>query len=160
MRAQTKQTGTHVALAVASLTAFSQPVFANGEETIGGGSLPTYWQVAGSIRAGTSLSSDFAVVPDEMTFPFLAKRWHEERGATSSITKMALCPSYQRIIGMGPRAIPLILKQLESEGDQPDMWFWALRTLTNADPVSEADRGNIVRMANAWLEWGRQRYVW
>ena len=61
---------------------------------------------------------------------------------------------------MGPRAIPLILKQLESEGDQPDMWFWALRTLTNADPVSEADRGNIVRMANAWLEWGRQRYVW
>jgi hypothetical protein len=74
---------------------------------------------------------------------------------------MATCPAYQSIIGIGPAAIPLILSQLESEGEEPDHWFWALRALTSADPVKEEDRGDIVRMATAWIEWGRaQGYAW
>ena len=35
------------------------------------------------------------------------------------------------------------------------MWFWALKSLTDVDPVSDDDRGDMVAMANAWLEWGR-----
>jgi hypothetical protein len=61
---------------------------------------------------------------------------------------------------MGPNAIPLILRQMESEGDEPDMWFWALRVLTDVDPVPEDARGNIVRMSQAWLNWAHTRYVW
>jgi len=72
------------------------------------------------------------------------------------ISDMALCPAYQSVIGMGPIAIPFILAQLDSEGDEPDHWFWALRVLTEADPVKEEDRGNIVKMAAAWTEWGRR----
>jgi hypothetical protein len=49
---------------------------------------------------------------------------------------------------------------MEVEGDEPDMWFWALRALTNADPISEDDRGDIVKMAQTWLAWSQGRYVW
>lgn len=100
------------------------------------------------------------IVDDSAQFAQLLLDWHKERGVTSSITTMAMCPSYQKIIGMGERAIPLILRQMENEGDEPDMWFWALRVLTDDDPVPEDARGNIVRMSQAWLNWARGRHVW
>jgi hypothetical protein len=100
------------------------------------------------------------MVDDNIQFAQLLMEWHKERGITSSITKMATCPSYQKIIGMGERAIRLILRQMENEGDEPDMWFWALRVLTDADPVPEDARGNVARMSQAWLNWARGRYVW
>jgi hypothetical protein len=94
-------------------------------------------------------------------FRRLVAQWHSERDVTSSVTEMVTCPSYQRIIGMGGVAVPLILSELQSEGPEPDHWFWALRVLTDADPVAEEDRGDIVKMAAAWLEWGRaQGYAW
>jgi hypothetical protein len=100
------------------------------------------------------------VVQNENTFEHLRLEWQKERGATSSITTMAMCPSYQSIIAIGPAVIPLILRQMESEGDEPDMWFWALRVLTKADPISDDDRGDIVKMTQTWLDWARGRYVW
>lgn len=45
---------------------------------------------------------------------------------------MAMLPSCQRIIGMGPVVVPLILEELRRE---PDHWFWALEMLTEDDPV-------------------------
>lgn len=114
----------------------------------------------GTLRVSSAREVVSAVTSDVFEFRGLMERWHEERGVSSSITSMALCPAYQEIIAMGPRAIPLILRQLEREGDEPDMWFWALRVLSHADPVPANDRGDIVRMARAWLEWGRARYVW
>src|SRR5438874_1248910 len=62
----------------------------------------------------------------DQDFHRLKELWRKERGATSSITAMAVCPSYQRIVAMGKPIVPLILRELENEGDQPDMWFWAL----------------------------------
>jgi hypothetical protein len=88
-------------------------------------------------------------------FQALVDSWHIERGATSSITEMSMCRSYQRIVGMGPSAVPLILARLAEEGDEPDHWFWALRAITGADPVPENARGDVVQMAQAWLHWGR-----
>jgi hypothetical protein len=113
-----------------------------------------------SMLAATDEINIFTFIPDDLLFRAHIMLWHEERGASSSITQMAMCPSYQRIIAMGPKAIPLILKQMESEGDEPDMWFWALRVLTDADPVSDDARGNFARMSEAWLNWARHRYVW
>ena len=66
---------------------------------------------------------------------------------------MATCLSYQRVIGMGEKAIPLILRQLENEGDDPDHWFWALQAITREDPVPEDARGDMKEMARAWLDW-------
>ena len=101
-------------------------------------------------------------IPSSASWQFdqLVSRWHQERGAESSVTKIAMCPAYQKIIAMGPDAVPEILRRLEREGDEPDHWFWALTAITNADPVPYDARGDMVQTAQAWLAWGRSRYAW
>jgi hypothetical protein len=79
----------------------------------------------------------------------------------SSITEMSMLPTYQQIMGIGPDAVPLILAELESEGDDPDQWFWALRAITGANPVKPEDQGDFVKMAQAWFEWADDEdYAW
>lgn len=94
-------------------------------------------------------------VADWFKFSRLVAEWQIERGVMSSITEAAMCPAYQGIMGMGPVAVPFILAQLESEGDEPDQWFWALKAITGADPVRDEDRGDFVAMAKSWLEWAK-----
>jgi hypothetical protein len=94
----------------------------------------------------------------EPLFLALVRSWKEERGPSSSTTELALCPSYQRIIGLGPAVVPLLLRELERD---PDHWFWALKAITGADPVPEALRGKVREMARCWVSWGRaQGYRW
>jgi hypothetical protein len=91
-------------------------------------------------------------------FQALASEWKAQRGYTSSITKMSMHQAYQQIIGLGPRAIPLLLRELERE---PDHWFWALKVLTGINPVPPEVRDNIEKMAEHWVSWGRQQgYRW
>ncbi|MDR3678266.1 MAG: hypothetical protein P4N24_22490 [Acidobacteriota bacterium] len=98
---------------------------------------------------------------DEAIFKILTEKWHRERGASSSITEIILCPSYQSIIAMGDRVIPLILSQLEAEGNEPDHWFWALQVLTGVNPVSEEIEGNLPAMSEVWRETARSKgYIW
>ena len=100
-------------------------------------------------------------VDDWLKFCRLMYEWRHQRGATSSITEGAMCPAYQSIIGMGHAAVPLIVSQLESEGDQPDQWFWALKAITGMDPVRDEDRGDYAAMARSWLsEAARHDYDW
>ena len=94
-------------------------------------------------------------------FQQLVEEWRMQRGVSSSITEGVLCSAYQGIIGMGTAAVPLLLRQLEAEGNDPDQWFWALRAITRCQPVPEEDFGNFSKMAQSWLKWGRQSgYVW
>lgn len=105
--------------------------------------------------------SQYILTPDEATFRSLLTKWHDERGATSSITEMVLCRSYLQIIAMGSKAIPLIFRQMEQEADEPDMWFVALQVITSADPVTPEARGNFKAMADLWIHWGRiNGYAW
>jgi hypothetical protein len=90
----------------------------------------------------------------EEAFLSLARRWKEERGPSSSTTELAMCPSYQRIVGLGPAAVPFLLRELERE---PDHWFWALKAITGADPVPPPSRGKVREMARLWIEWGRKQ---
>ena len=99
-------------------------------------------------------------VGEWLKFQNLVGVWRSERGAMSSITEMAMCPAYQSIIGMGKTAISFILAQLEAEGEEPDQWFWALRAVTGENPVQEEDQGNYLKMARAWLQWGKSRHAW
>ena len=100
-------------------------------------------------------------VEDWLKFRCLAEEWRAQRGAMSSITEAAACPAYQSIIGMGETAVPFILAQLESEDDEPDQWFWALKAITGADPVRHEDRGDYVAMAKSWLQWAKKsEYAW
>jgi len=113
-----------------------------------------------TVRSLDYLSESF-VVDDQTLFEYFVHEWRKERGITSSTTDMILCPSYQAIIGMGPKAIPWILAEMEAEGDDPDHWFWALHILTRANPVAEEDQGNLPRMAQTWMRWAREEgYAW
>jgi hypothetical protein len=89
-------------------------------------------------------------------FQALRLQWHEQRGISSSATAIVMCEAYQRIIGLGPAALPIIFAQLNSEGDRPDLWSWALRMITQQNPVPDEFRGNGKAIARFWLEWARQ----
>jgi hypothetical protein len=95
---------------------------------------------------------------DYLRFSNLRDGWYGERGITSSITEMVMCPSYLGIIGMGERALPLIIQQLKSEGNDPDHWFVALQAITNVNPVPQEAHGDMAAMAQAWIRWAVAHY--
>jgi hypothetical protein len=88
----------------------------------------------------------------EREFQELARVWKVESMFMSSVTDMVNLPSYQKIIGMGPRVIPLLLSDLARE---PQHWFIALSALTGTDPVPSEDRGDADKMTAAWFRWGQ-----
>lgn len=90
----------------------------------------------------------------EERFAALAEQWRAKTAHLSSITDIAMHPAYQRIIGMGPDAVPLILRELSKE---PDHWFWALVAITGENPVRPEDAGDLDKMAKAWIQLGRDR---
>ena len=117
------------------------------------------WKVR-FVRAKVHISASHVTMSDAALFSQLAEKWHEERGASSSITHLVLSPAYQKIIGMGERAVPLILDQLAREGDDPDHWGWALHAITGDDPVPAEAAGDTTEIARAWLAWGQWRNAW
>ncbi len=90
----------------------------------------------------------------EAEFNQLVSNWKTSRRASSFSTAMSAHPAYLRIIGMGEKALPLILRELEKELDH---WFVALKAISGADPVPQQSRGNLREMANAWIQWGREQ---
>ncbi|MHC5936689.1 hypothetical protein [Nostoc sp.] len=87
------------------------------------------------------------------TFIKLTNQWRSETKHMSLMSDIILHTAYQQIIGMGTDAVPLILEELSRE---PEHWFWALRSITGANPIKPEDRGRLKKMAEAWLDWGRK----
>lgn len=90
----------------------------------------------------------------ELKFQLLAEKWREESRFFSFTKDIVATESYQRIIQMGTPIIPFIIKELERN---PKHWFYALKQLTNENPVKAKSKGNIKLMANDWIEWGKNR---
>ena len=90
----------------------------------------------------------------EPEFERLVEEWHRETDQLSDPGAIFLHPAYQRIIGMGLPAVPLILEELQRA---PDQWFWALEAITEANPVPPEAAGKVRSMAQAWINWGKQR---
>ncbi len=103
------------------------------------------------ILASYSVTRSFRL-PPELEFWRLAAQWKHDTYWDSSVTQKILHPCYQQIIGMGPVAVPRILKALSFE---PDFWFDALTAITGEQPVPLEHAGDMQAMANDWLEWGR-----
>ena len=70
---------------------------------------------------------------------------------TSSLHEMSMHPAYQRIIGLGRPALPMILLELQRE---PDYWFWALSAIAGEDPFPAASQGRLDEMAETWIRGG------
>lgn len=90
-------------------------------------------------------------------FERLVCQWREERAPlaySSSIADWSMLLPYQKIIGMGWDAVPLILAELRR---RPDHWFWALHAITDENPVQPENEGVLPRMTEDWLRWGEVR---
>lgn len=85
-------------------------------------------------------------------FRQFCRQWKDATMFASSLTEIAMNAAYQRIIGMGRDALPLIIEELENENDH---WFWALEAITGENPAHEVS-GNLELMRTAWLDWARE----
>ena len=112
----------------------------------------TEWRDPG-LKTVASSQPPAIVVTLEQRFSALKEEWTRETAPLSSVTDIVLHPAYQRIIGMGHAALPLILSDLVR---QPDHWFWALRAITGEDPVPTEDAGDLRRMRDAWVRLGQE----
>ena len=93
-----------------------------------------------NVRKATPIFREFVV----NRFKKLVAEWKATRNQISSGTEMFLHPAYQKIIGMGPEVVPLILREMEANLDH---WFWALKAIMEKDPVPPAHRGRLKLMA-------------
>jgi hypothetical protein len=102
-----------------------------------------------SLHITEDLNSDSV----QNNFRFLAENWYLETLHSSGYLDKILHPAYQRIIGLGKDVIPFIVRELQ---DEPSEWFWALRALTGEDPTTKEMAGNREKLAEAWLNWGKE----
>lgn len=91
-------------------------------------------------------------------FNELVHEWHDETIDLSSMTEILSHKAYLSIIGLGRPAIPLIFSELKRS---PDYWFTALASILSANdeytnPVNDEDRGDLEKMTEAWLAWGKE----
>lgn len=87
-------------------------------------------------------------------FPELAAQWRAETAHYSDMERSAAHPIYRALIALGYRVVPFMLNDLRRQ--EPGFWFIALAEITGENPIPQEDRGNIRRMAAAWLKWGEQ----
>ena len=90
----------------------------------------------------------------EQTFRRLAAQWTADTQFLSDARRIVEHPAFRQIIALGPEVVPFMLRDLEV---QPSLWVWALPELTGENPVPASDGGNIRKMSDAWLQWGRAK---
>lgn len=101
---------------------------------------------------GSERREQLEITPEEQErFDNLYKRWHEETVFHSSVRVIMEHQCFQEIVGMGERAIPLILDKLQQK---PGHIFTALRLITKQEVVPPGS--NINGAIEAWIEWGKQ----
>ena len=94
----------------------------------------------------------------EVKFRRLADTWHRAVAHQSSSSIRNNHPAYQEIIQMGSPVVPHLLRDLEENGRE---WFWALKVITGVSPVPEEHRGDLSKVTEDWLRWGRENgYRW
>ncbi len=87
-----------------------------------------------------------------VAFEELALAWSQGTSHLSSPARLIEHPAYRQIIGLGPAVLPLVLRDLEERGR---FWFPVLNAITGENPVPDDAAGDVERMSEAWLQWGR-----
>jgi len=112
------------------------------------------WSASRPVKGTVTALTPSSPAVDE-AFGDLATRWRQETFLLSSVAQITAHPAYQQIIGMGHQAVERILGDLVENG--PDHWFWALTAITRENPITADIAGDLERMTEAWLEWGKER---
>jgi hypothetical protein len=89
----------------------------------------------------------------DQKFDRLTEEWTTSTISYSSLDDIVNNDSYQEIIKMGHRAIRLILDDLQKS---PKHWFYALRAITGVNPIKQSASGDVRKMTDAWVKWGRK----
>lgn len=101
------------------------------------------------VRSETLAAEDPSVSIDAATvarFEALVHSWRSETMFSSSLLDICTNRHYQRIIGLGPAVVPLIVEQIRAGTHH---WGWALSALTQSDLVVECE--TIEEVGEAWL---------
>lgn len=88
----------------------------------------------------------------EQTFRRLADEWRNETIMYSLVLQKTAHPAYLRIIEMGEKAVPLILREIQERGGY---WFVALSAISGEDPVRPGS--DYEQAVQAWLRWGKDK---
>ena len=88
----------------------------------------------------------------EQRFDELKQKWKIETSLESSLTVITANKHYLRIIGLGPSAIHLILKELQKT---PAPWFVALQALTGEYNIGKRHAGRFGKIAAEGLSGGK-----
>ena len=86
-------------------------------------------------------------------FENLVKVWKKATLHNSFIRQKIVHPAYLRIVGMGEKAIPLILQELKERPSAS--WFPALEAISGDNAAQSAP--NIEEAVKSWLNWGKQQ---
>jgi hypothetical protein len=92
------------------------------------------------------------VNPDREIFKNSYEQWLDDTLFDSLPGPMRAHESYQAIVAMGKRAIPLIASEIRR---RPSFIFLALEDITGADPVDEVSKGSLRATTGDWLAWLR-----
>lgn len=89
-------------------------------------------------------------------FEELVASWSSATAHLSSPSKLIEHPAYRQIIGLGASVLPFLLRDLAESGR---FWFPALNAITGENPVPDDAAGEIERMVEAWVGWGRAHHL-
>jgi hypothetical protein len=83
----------------------------------------------------------------EKQFNYLANKWKRETAGYSTSYHITKHEAYLDIIGMGKQ--------------EPDYWFVALKHIVKpkVDPIPNEHYGDLEKMTEDWLNWGRENNI-
>lgn len=91
----------------------------------------------------------------EEKFNVAARNWKKETSVYSFVSRKITNSNYVNIIGLGVvYGEPVIKIILEDLKKGTEFWHYALKKITNDNPVSKGDVNNLQKVREAWLAWG------
>jgi hypothetical protein len=82
--------------------------------------------------------------------------WQADTQFLSDARRIINHPDFRQIVALGKEVVPFLLRDLQV---RPSLWVWALPEITREDPVAAADAGNIHKMSDAWVQWGKAQGI-
>lgn len=104
---------------------------------------------------GTSvLITDYYEHAEYRRFLRLKNQWLQETKFTSSSTIIYSNSAYKKIIDLGIKTIPWIIRDLKKTNAH---WFNALYQLTGQDPIEPEHAGIVSKMSQDWITWAEKQ---
>jgi hypothetical protein len=119
------------------------------------GNLEAIYKIRESVILEITCSTVLTYRDDNIASKFnqLASEVEEDCMMLSSTTQISLHPSYQQIIGIGKKVIPLLITRLDKT---PNFWFKALESITGRNPIPKQDRGYLNKEKAHWKNWAKE----